>query len=236
MPANKFSRKGARVAGAARPQLRSAFRQSLDDLVRNAGSVERLAEQLKYSRQTVTNWRNGRSEPKVRDVAAIAERAGVNANWLVFHQEPKNAGATRSAASLEDEVAHDVLRRVRQRNRSRTDGPDLEKLVDGVALNGGIGLNILAGIAEQGIAAAADRIRERNRIIRTSAAIQREAARLEDPKSINALRRAVVTLSTMLMANMRRALQATDHHLVVPKPEINALLDDTNDEISGARA
>ena len=49
---------------------------------------ERLAEQLHVTRQAVSNWENGKNQPDIEMLTAIAEFFGVSVEYLIYGKEP----------------------------------------------------------------------------------------------------------------------------------------------------
>lgn len=71
------------LADRLRKALREANRREGSDL-----SVEELAEELGYSRQSVGNWMAGRAEPRRAVILQWAIRTGVDAGWLETGEAP----------------------------------------------------------------------------------------------------------------------------------------------------
>ena len=64
-------------------------------------SQETLAEKLSVSRQAVSKWETGESQPELSKLAALAALFGVTADWLISEEDPEPAPANEpvSAAS-----------------------------------------------------------------------------------------------------------------------------------------
>ena len=64
-------------------------------------SQETLAEKLSVSRQAVSKWETGESQPELSKLAALAALFGVTADWLISEEDPEPAPANApvSAAS-----------------------------------------------------------------------------------------------------------------------------------------
>ena len=52
---------------------------------------EQLAEQLHVTRQAVSNWENGKTQPDIETLMQIAEFFGVSVEYLIYGKEPKNS-------------------------------------------------------------------------------------------------------------------------------------------------
>ena len=65
-------------------------------------SQETLAEKLSVSRQAVSKWETGESQPELSKLAALAALFGVTADWLISEEDPEPAPANApvSAASF----------------------------------------------------------------------------------------------------------------------------------------
>jgi len=50
---------------------------------------EQLAEQLHVTRQAVSNWENGKTQPDIETLTRIAEFFGVSVEYLIYGKEPK---------------------------------------------------------------------------------------------------------------------------------------------------
>jgi transcriptional regulator with XRE-family HTH domain len=64
-------------------RLRKSLREA-DDL-----KVEQLADELGYTRQTVSAWLSGRAVPRRSVILAWAVRTGVNPGWLETGETPE---------------------------------------------------------------------------------------------------------------------------------------------------
>ena len=53
-------------------------------------SQETLAEKLSVSRQAVSKWETGESQPELSKLAALAALFGVTADWLISEEEPQS--------------------------------------------------------------------------------------------------------------------------------------------------
>jgi len=62
-------------------------------------SQETLAEKLSVSRQAVSKWETGESQPELSKLAALAALFGVTADWLISEEEPQS-DAPREAAPV----------------------------------------------------------------------------------------------------------------------------------------
>ena len=60
-------------------------------------SQETLAEKLSVSRQAVSKWETGESQPELSKLAALAELFGVTADWLISEEEPESESASKAA-------------------------------------------------------------------------------------------------------------------------------------------
>lgn len=70
---------------------------------RRAGfSQEQLAERLGVSRQAVSKWENGDSEPELGKLRLLAEAFGVSTDWLLSGEEPEDAGGAQWAGASAD--------------------------------------------------------------------------------------------------------------------------------------
>lgn len=49
---------------------------------------EQLAEQLHVTRQAVSNWENGKTQPDIETLMQIAEFFGVSVEYLIYGKEP----------------------------------------------------------------------------------------------------------------------------------------------------
>ena len=49
---------------------------------------EQLAEQLHVTRQAVSNWENGKTQPDIETLTQIAEFFGVSVEYLIYGKEP----------------------------------------------------------------------------------------------------------------------------------------------------
>ena len=49
---------------------------------------EQLAEQLHVTRQAVSNWENGKTQPDIETLAQIAEYFHVSVEYLIYGKEP----------------------------------------------------------------------------------------------------------------------------------------------------
>lgn len=49
---------------------------------------EQLAEQLHVTRQAVSNWENGKTQPDIEMLMKIAEFFGVSVEYLIYGKEP----------------------------------------------------------------------------------------------------------------------------------------------------
>ncbi len=59
---------------------------------------EQLAEQLHVTRQAVSNWETGKTQPDIETLTRIAEYFGVSAEYLIYGQEPvKESDAIKRA-------------------------------------------------------------------------------------------------------------------------------------------
>ena len=56
-------------------------------------SVQEMADHLEVSRNTVSNWINGHSSPRPRDLRALALRTGFPFSWLETGEAPHDGGA-----------------------------------------------------------------------------------------------------------------------------------------------
>ena len=52
---------------------------------------EQLAEQLHVTRQAVSNWENGKTQPDIETLTQIADYFAVSIEYLIYGQEPKAA-------------------------------------------------------------------------------------------------------------------------------------------------
>lgn len=60
-------------------------------------SQETLAEKLSVSRQAVSKWETGESQPELSKLAALATLFGVTADWLISEEEPESESASKAA-------------------------------------------------------------------------------------------------------------------------------------------
>ena len=56
-------------------------------------SVAEMAETLEVSRNTISNWINGHTAPRPRDLRALALRTGFPFEWLETGEAPHDGGA-----------------------------------------------------------------------------------------------------------------------------------------------
>lgn len=63
-------------------------------------NVQEIAARLDVSRNTVSNWLNGHTEPRRRDLAAFALLTGVPAEWLRTGQTPDFPGGNRASMTM----------------------------------------------------------------------------------------------------------------------------------------
>ena len=62
-------------------------------------SQEALAEKLSVSRQAVSKWETGESQPELSKLAALAALFGVTADWLISEEEPSTESASKMEAA-----------------------------------------------------------------------------------------------------------------------------------------
>ena len=62
-------------------------------------SQEALAEKLSVSRQAVSKWETGESQPELGKLAALAALFGVTADWLISEEEPAADTASKTEAA-----------------------------------------------------------------------------------------------------------------------------------------
>jgi transcriptional regulator with XRE-family HTH domain len=62
-------------------------------------SQEALAEKLSVSRQAVSKWETGESQPELSKLAALATLFGVTADWLISEEEPEPSAQNVQLAS-----------------------------------------------------------------------------------------------------------------------------------------
>ena len=60
-------------------------------------SQETLAEKLSVSRQAVSKWETGESQPELSKLAALAALFGVTADWLISEEEPQSDAPRETA-------------------------------------------------------------------------------------------------------------------------------------------
>ena len=75
-------------------------------------SQETLAEQLGVSRQAISKWETGESEPEIGKLKLLADAFGVTADWLLSDEdpaeeaakEPESAPSTHTSANWVDSI------------------------------------------------------------------------------------------------------------------------------------
>lgn len=86
-----MSQQTAMTGGVPAWDLADRLRKALREANKREGvdlSVEELAEELGYSRQSAGNWMAGRAEPRRAVILQWAARTGVNARWLETGEAP----------------------------------------------------------------------------------------------------------------------------------------------------
>lgn len=68
---------------------------------KQAMSQEALADKIGVSRQAVSKWETGESEPEVSKLRALAEVLGVTADWLLDETEPADDVSPEACSSEE---------------------------------------------------------------------------------------------------------------------------------------
>lgn len=121
-----------------------------------------LAEAIGVSRQSVQGWMTSSKEYRtgigVPAVATIAERLGVNLNWLLLGQGLPLANVTREPAELADDLRAQVIsailaRGAPDRNPARR---EFTALVEAVVPTGATLLSEVAAVFETRVAALLD--------------------------------------------------------------------------------
>jgi DNA-binding transcriptional regulator YiaG len=89
----KKQQKSGRAAGrrAARKDALSGVGQRISEIVKRvAGTTEKFAFEIGVNPETVRKWRNERSVPNGRQLAAIAVRYGLSVDWMLGLEGPGN--------------------------------------------------------------------------------------------------------------------------------------------------
>lgn len=98
-----------KLAGnAVGKKFRAQWKILVDQYGSNAELHRMCGGDKVVSIQTVGDWANGVSLPRLEQLALVAEKLGVTLDWLVRGVGPETPGATRATATLANDITRHV--------------------------------------------------------------------------------------------------------------------------------
>ena len=100
--------------------------------VRNV-PVEKMAEDLGISRQTLNKWNTGRTEPSGKNLNLLAKYFDVSVEWLAFGMEINNFSSKnwKEISEIRNQSANRIMNYLMQNNKDE----NIDKIIDELTAN-----------------------------------------------------------------------------------------------------
>ena len=100
--------------------------------VRNV-PVEKMAEDLGISRQTLNKWNTGRTEPSGKNLNLLAKYFDVSVEWLAFGAEINNFSNKnwKEISEIRNQSANRIMNYLMQNNKDE----NIDKIIDELTAN-----------------------------------------------------------------------------------------------------